>query len=83
MISQLEQFRLDKLAEAIEIQSVLSPKQAKVLALELYQEIDWDDVHVRSKSFQRLLTPLLHERNVMRSQHERTCSIKRGFKFKR
>ncbi|MGM7267110.1 penicillinase repressor [Erysipelothrix rhusiopathiae] len=83
MISQLEQFRLDKLTEAIEIQSILSPKQAKVLAVDLYDEIDWDDVHVRSKSFQRLVTPFLYDCNVMRSQHERSCSIKRGFKFKR
>lgn len=83
MTSQLEQFRLDRLAEAIEVQSILKPKEAMNLAQQLYDEFDWDDLQVRSKSFHRLVTPFLHERKILRSQNERSCSIKRGFKFKR
>ena len=73
----MDEFRIEKLEEAILTQSRLSKNEAKVLAKALEEEINWNTEF----NYQKIVSNALEASGLLRSQTAKSCKIRRGSKI--
>lgn len=74
----MESFRMNKLLDAILIQSRLKKEEASELAKTLEESVDWE----YEFNYQSIVKDELEKTGLLRSQNTKSCKIRRGTRLK-
>lgn len=74
----MDQFRIKKLQEQIEIQSRLKGNDSLEVAEHLDKTTDWN----KNFNFEKITTEYLKNHNLLRSQVQKSCKIRDGLRIK-
>ena len=72
----MEDFRIQKLTDAILVQSRLSKLEARELAQSIEEKTDWE----KEFNYQKIVNNYLESEGLLRTQNAKSCKIRRGTK---
>lgn len=73
----MDQFRVKKLQEQIEVQSRLKGNESLKVAEYLEKTTDWN----KNFNYQKIVTDYLENKELLRSQVQKSCKIRDGLKI--